>query len=92
MQASPGCWAVYGQLVARASSGLASPVTRWHHVACYAVQHPMHGLMTVADSCPPTPQRKHVHLALRWGTQVWQAGKPHHATIRAWNSAVLRPS
>lgn len=20
-----------------------------------------------ADSCPPTPQRKHVHLALRWG-------------------------
>ncbi len=40
MKASPGCWAVHGQLVARAASGLASPVTRWHHVDCYAVQHP----------------------------------------------------
>ncbi len=40
MQASPGCWAVYGQLVARAARGLASPVTRRHHVDCYAVQHP----------------------------------------------------
>ena len=40
MHASPGCWALYGQLVARVAGGPASPVARWHHVDCYAVQHP----------------------------------------------------
>lgn len=40
IQASPGCWAVYGQLVARAAGGGMSPATRWQHVDCYAVQHP----------------------------------------------------
>lgn len=40
MQASPGCWTVYGQLIARITGAPDSPVTAWHHVDCYAVQHP----------------------------------------------------
>ncbi len=49
------------------------------------------GLMTVADLLPAATAEEHAYLALRWGTQVWQAWKPHHATIRAWNNAVPPP-
>lgn len=40
MQASPGCWQVYTQLVAGALTAPGAPGARWHHVDCYAVQHP----------------------------------------------------
>ncbi|THJ64924.1 hypothetical protein E8P82_13680 [Arthrobacter echini] len=39
MRASPGCWQVYGDVVARwYAEPLAGPA-RWHHVDAYAVQH-----------------------------------------------------
>ncbi len=51
----------------------------------------MRGLMTVAEVLIAHTAEEHAHLAVQWGTQVWQAWKPHHATIRAWNTAVPRP-
>ena len=39
MVASPGCWAVYGRVLARPIHPT-TPVLHWHHVDCYAVQHP----------------------------------------------------
>lgn len=40
MQASPACWSYYGEFVSRLHSAAAPAVARWHHVDCYAVQHP----------------------------------------------------
>lgn len=40
MQASPGCWQVYTELAAGALTAPGAPDARWHHVDCYAVQHP----------------------------------------------------
>ncbi len=40
MRASPGCWQVYTELVAGALAAPGAPDARWHHVDCYAVQHP----------------------------------------------------
>lgn len=39
MAASPGCWEVYGRVLARPMHPT-PPVLHWHHVDCYAVQHP----------------------------------------------------
>ena len=142
-RASPGCYALYGELIAR---DYADPeyYRRAHQVIvdAYAAQHaggtsrretqtvglclmtlclfvedgvppadgpalhkrmvahrpdfpwlqppPTHGLMTVADVLRARTADEHAHLALQWGEQVWQAWKPHHATIRAWNSAALQ--
>jgi len=40
MQASPGCWRLYGELCARTFADPGPPAINWHHVDCYAVQHP----------------------------------------------------
>jgi hypothetical protein len=40
MRASPGCWALYGQIGVRVGAGVEASVGRWHHVDAYAVQHP----------------------------------------------------
>lgn len=41
MRASPGCWLWYGELSARHDYGnVARPPVHWHHMDCYAVQHP----------------------------------------------------
>lgn len=40
MRASPGCWQVYSGLVAVLAGDTSDEVGRWHHVDCYAVQHP----------------------------------------------------
>ena len=40
MQASAGCWQLYGELNARACVDSAVPVLHTHSVDCYAVQHP----------------------------------------------------
>lgn len=142
-RASPGCYALYGQVLAR---DYADPdYYRLAHqiiVDAYAAQHaggtsrreiqtvalclmtlclvvedhvppaegpalhkrmigrrpdftwleppPLHGLMTVADILPARDAEEHADLALRWGTQVWRAWAPHHATVRAWNTTALR--
>lgn len=39
--ASPGCWQLYGEWMARRSDVVGGdPVVNAHHVDCYAVQHP----------------------------------------------------
>ncbi len=43
MVASPGCWRMYGELVADwqgSDAGGGVGAARWHHVDAYAVQHP----------------------------------------------------
>ncbi len=40
MQASPGCWAVYGEVFALNYAERAPLALRRHHGECYAVQHP----------------------------------------------------
>lgn len=40
MQASPGCWQVYGNLCARTYTDPGPAALHWHQVDCYAVQHP----------------------------------------------------
>jgi len=40
MQASPGCWQLYGELGATAMAAQVVPEAAWYHVDCYAVQHP----------------------------------------------------
>lgn len=40
MLASPGCWHLYGEVVARGHDAPGFPAFHWHHVDCYAVQHP----------------------------------------------------
>jgi hypothetical protein len=40
MQASPGCWQLYGELDAHVYSRPAVPPLHTHSVDCYAVQHP----------------------------------------------------
>lgn len=40
MRASSGCWRVYGELCARTFGNEGPPALHWHHVDCYAVQHP----------------------------------------------------
>lgn len=40
MQASAGCWQVYNELIADTLTTPAGAVERWHHVDCFAVQHP----------------------------------------------------
>lgn len=39
MAASPGCWEIYGRVLARPMTATPT-VWHWHHVDCYAVQHP----------------------------------------------------
>lgn len=39
MRASPGCWQVYGEAVARWYAEPLKSAARWHHVDAYAVQH-----------------------------------------------------
>ena len=40
IRASPGCWQVYGELVAQWYVDPGQGPARWHHVDAYAVQHP----------------------------------------------------
>lgn len=40
MRASPGCWALYGEVGARVMTASTVPAGGWHHVDAYAVQHP----------------------------------------------------
>ena len=40
MRASPGCWQIYNEIIANTLTGPSTPLERWHHVDCFAVQHP----------------------------------------------------
>ena len=40
MRASPGCWQIYNELIANTLTEPRTPLERWHHVDCFAVQHP----------------------------------------------------
>ncbi len=40
MQASSGCWQIYGEVGARWHGQPGAGPARWHHVDAYAVQHP----------------------------------------------------
>ena len=40
MRASPGCWALYGEVGVRVMTAAEVPAAGWHHVDAYAVQHP----------------------------------------------------
>lgn len=40
MRASPGCWQIYNELIADSLTEAGTPLERWHHVDCFAVQHP----------------------------------------------------
>lgn len=40
MRASPGCRQMYGEIGAREFGVSGYPAVHWHHVDCYAVQHP----------------------------------------------------
>lgn len=40
MQASAGCWQLYGEVGARWHGQPGAGLARWHHVDAYAVQHP----------------------------------------------------
>ncbi|MCX5206483.1 DUF5946 family protein [Streptomyces sp. NBC_00237] len=40
MLGSPGCWHLYGEVIARGHHAARSSATHRHHVDCYAVQHP----------------------------------------------------
>jgi len=47
------------------------------------------GLTTAADVLKAGSADEHRRMAYEWGSEVWQAWRPHHATVRAWNAHAL---
>jgi hypothetical protein len=133
--ASSGCWAVYGEVLAREYSDPELMAIHQLTVDAYAAQHPgepgrrsaqsvwLHlatlslvlelghdpaagpavhrqlvrrreypwleppqplGTLTVAHVQAAAGGDEHVQRVREWARDVWEAWRPHHATIRSW--------
>ncbi len=142
MLSSPGCWAAYGEVLAREYQDPAFFGLHRLTVDAYAVQHPgidvsqarnsvgvhlsrlylwvelgwtlteIDAVMetisgkrrsypwltppvtrvgfSVADVLAATTPDEHMERVQQWARSVWENWSPHHATVRAWNSALQR--
>jgi hypothetical protein len=97
--ASPGCWALYGELAEKEAGDFRYVRSHQLTVDAYCAQHPgvpspqavrwlevpaFLRAVTVLDLLAAKDPAEHARRARGWAESVWEAWMAHHEVVRRW--------